>query len=168
MGSVQQPRLTDVVAIKALLDEAADAGSVLPRDLADLYTNVRDLLVYKDDQGVGGVVALHIDMIDLAEVRSLVVRDDLRGTGVGGKLVEAVVNEARTLDISRVYALTRVPGFFLKLGFHEVDHMVLPYKVFKDCLKCRLFPGCDEVALIKNLNNRSEQADMALSEKETN
>ncbi len=148
---VRKPKLTEVVAIKALLDEAVSQGSVLPRDLPELYENVRDFYVYIDENGLGGCAALHIDMVDLAEVRSLVVHESLRGRGIGDQLVEAVLGEAQRLNIARVYALTRVPGFFLKNQFREVDKLELPYKVFKDCIRCRLFPGCDEVAMVRDL-----------------
>ena len=148
---VRKPKLTEVVAIKALLDEAVAQGSVLPRELPELYENVRDFYVYIDESGLGGCVALHIDMVDLAEVRSLVVHESKRGQGIGEQLVEAVLGEAKRLNIARVYALTRVPGFFVKSQFHEVDKMELPYKVFKDCMRCRLFPGCDEVAMVRDL-----------------
>jgi amino-acid N-acetyltransferase len=151
MGEVRQPKLTEVVAIKELLDGAFEEGAVLPRALPELYENVRDFLVYVDEKGIGGCAALHIDMIDLAEVRSLVVRRDLRGQGVGEKLVLALLDEALSLDIARVYALTRVPGFFLRSGFHVVEKTELPYKVFKDCIRCRLFPGCDETAVVFDL-----------------
>lgn len=137
--------------MKALLDGAVSQGSVLPRDLPELYENVRDFYVYAGEDGLGGCVALHIDMIDLAEVRSLVVAPHLRGRGIGEQLVEAVLQEARHLNIARVYALTRVPEFFLKIDFHEVDKLELPYKVFKDCMRCRLFPGCDEIAMVRDL-----------------
>jgi amino-acid N-acetyltransferase len=148
---VRKPRLTEVVAIKALLDEAVAQGSVLPRELPELYENVRDFYVYVDESGLGGCVALHIDMVDLAEVRSLVVAAHLRGRGIGEQLVEAVLHEAQGLNIARVYALTRVPGFFQRVHFHEVDKLELPYKVFKDCTRCRLFPGCDEIAMVRDL-----------------
>ncbi len=151
MGTVRKPKLSEVVAMKALLDEAALQGSVLPRELPELYENVRDFYVYVDENGLGGCVALHIDMIDLAEVRSLVVRESLRGQGVGAKLVKAVVEEARQLEIGRVYALTRVTHFFDRLGFLVVDKQELPYKVFKDCMRCPLFPGCDETAMVIDL-----------------
>ena len=154
MYVVRKPRLTEVTAMKALIDGAADDGNVLQRELPELYENVRDFYVYADEQGVGGLVALHIDMVDLAEVRSLVVRKDVHGGGVGSKLLAAVLEEAAQLDIARVYALTRVPIFFLKNGFSEINKEELPYKVFKDCMRCPLFPGCDEVAVIKEIERR--------------
>lgn len=147
MFEVRKPRLSEVYDLKQLLDTAVAEGKVLPRELPELYENVRDFYVYVDDAGLGGCVALHIDMIDLAEVRSLVVRPDLRGKGVGGQLVRATLAEADSLDIARVYALTREERFFIKYGFRMVDKAELPYKVFKDCMRCRLFPGCDEVAV---------------------
>ena len=151
MGIVRKPKVDEILAMKALLDRAVEAGSVLPRALPELYENIRDFHVYIDEQGVGGCVALHVDMAELAEVRSLVVRESLRGQGIGERLVEAVVNEARWLQIARVYALTRVPGFFVKSGFYTVEKHELPYKVFKDCMHCRLFPGCDEIAMVRDL-----------------
>jgi amino-acid N-acetyltransferase len=151
MYMVRKPKLTEVVSMKQLLDEAAAEEQVLPRQLPELYENVRDFYVYVDERGLGGLVALHIDMVDLAEVRSLVVRGDLRGRGVGRRLVETVVAEAELLDIARVYALTRLPEFFEKSGFREVDRNELPYKVFKDCIGCRLYPGCDEIAMVRDL-----------------
>lgn len=151
MGEVRKPRLSEVVEIQALLDAAAAAGQVLPRKLPELYENVRDFYVYTDGSGVGGCGALHIDMIDLAEVRSLVVRDDLRGQGIGEKLLAALVDEARRIEIARVYALTRVERFFTRNQFQIVDRQELPYKVFKDCTRCPLFPGCDEIAVAIDL-----------------
>lgn len=142
--------------MKELLDEAAAEEQVLARQLPELYENVRDFYVYVDDRGLGGLVALHIDMVDLAEVRSLVVRRDLRGHGVGRRLVEAVVAEAELLDIARVYALTRLPEFFERNGFRVVDRNELPYKVFKDCIRCRLYPGCDEIAVARDLAETKE------------
>ncbi len=152
---VRKPKLTEVVAMKELLDTAAAEGKVLPRELPELYENVRDFYVYVDDHGIGGLVALHIDMVNLAEVRSLVVREDLRGQDIGKKLLDAVLEEARRLDIARVYAFSRVPVFFEKNQFRQIEKDQLPYKVFKDCLRCRLYPECDEVALIRDLSGEA-------------
>lgn len=162
MGIIRKPKLTEIVGMKALLDEAASEGQVLPRRLAEMFENARDFHVYVDEMGVGGLAALHIDLVDLAEVRSLVVRKDLRGTGIGRLLVEAAMEEARLMDIERVYVFTRIPHFFLRIGFEMVDRAELPYKAFKDCLQCPLFPGCDETALIREVFKTSTQTDSAV------
>ncbi len=154
MGMVRKPKLTEIVAMKQLLDQAAADGQVLSRNLAEMFENARDFHVYVDDSGVVGLAALHIDLIDLAEVRSLVVRKGQRGSGIGRLLVEAAIEEARQLNIARVYTFTRIPDFFQRIGFSIVDRAELPYKAFKDCLKCPLFPGCDETALLKQLDTK--------------
>lgn len=151
MKTIRKPKLTEVEGIKKLLDNAAEGGAVLRRPLMELYENVRDFFTYVDEQGVGGCCALHIDMLDLAEIRSLVVRPDLRTQKVGSRLLEACLDEARSLNISRVYALTRSPEFFSKNGFVEVDKHELPHKVFNDCIRCPMFPDCDEIAMIISL-----------------
>ncbi|HNZ48448.1 MAG TPA: N-acetyltransferase [Candidatus Hydrogenedentes bacterium] len=149
MGIVRKPKLTEIADMKALLDEAAAARQVLPRELSEMLENARDFFVYVDEEGVGGMAALHIDLVDLAEVRSLVVRDRLRGRGIGSMLVEATVEEARQLQIARVYAFTRQPEFFKRLGFEVVDRAELPYKALKDCQRCPFFAQCDETALVR-------------------
>jgi pyrroline-5-carboxylate reductase len=151
MKTIRKPKLTEIADIKRLLDNAAEGGSVLRRPLMELYENVRDFYTYADEQGVGGCCALHIDTVDLAEIRSLVVRPDLRGTGIGEMLLKACLDEARSLHIDCVYCLTRNPEFFGKHGFVQVEKQALPHKVFNDCVRCSLFPDCDEIAMTCSL-----------------
>lgn len=153
MNEVRKPTIDDVPAIKALIDIEVARQRVLPRTVQELVEAVRDFFVFVDDQGVGGCAALHIDTPDLAEIRSLVVRDDLRGQRVGEKLVLACWGEAQALGLARVYALTRVPIFFEKLQFRQVDKSELPQKVYKDCLRCHLYPKCDEIAMVRDLRS---------------
>ncbi len=148
---VRKPQVGDVPGIKELIDGEVLRGALLPRTLAELYENVRDFHVFVDERGVGGCCALHIDLCDLAEIRSLVVRPDLRGLRVGSRLIEACVAEARELGLPRVYALTRACRFFESHGFVRVDKATLPHKVFRDCMRCHLYPKCDEVAMICDL-----------------
>ena len=67
--------------------------------------------------------------------------------GLGMRIVEALIDEARQLGIPRVFTLTYQPGFFIKCGFEEISKDLLPHKVWKDCLDCVKFPNCDETAL---------------------
>lgn len=161
MKVIRKPKLNEVVGIKKLLDEAAKDGALLQRPLMELYENARDFFTYVDEKGVGACCALHIDMLDLAEIRSLAVRPDLRGTGIGGKLLERCLEEACLLSIPRVYALTRNAPFFKRHEFKEVDKHELPHKVFNDCIRCPQFPDCDEVAVVRMVSVVEAEAEVA-------
>ena len=150
---IRKARMGDVKAVQKLIAEYARKGDMLPRSLSEIYENLRDYFVYIDDGGeVIGSAAIHIMWEDLAEVRSLAVRDGHMRKGVGTQLVEACISEAIVLGIARIFALTYKPEFFEKLGFVRVEKSELPQKIWTDCLKCSKFPDCDEVALVSDLS----------------
>ena len=152
---IRKARMSDVQGIHELIAEYARKGDMLPRSLADIYENLRDYFVFLGDDGeLVGSAAIHIMWEDLAEVRSLAVRDGKMRRGVGTQLVESCISEAIVLGIGRVFALTYKPEFFEKLGFHVVDKAELPQKIWTDCLKCSKFPDCDEVALVADFSGR--------------
>lgn len=148
---IREPSLEDAPQIAALIRAASRRGDVLPRTAAEIRRNIKLFQVYVDGDGVGGCCALHPDTPELAEIRSIVVRENLQGRGVGSKLVERCAEIAMGLGIQRIYALTRAREFFARLGFREIDMGQLPSKVFKDCLRCRLYPHCDEIAMMRDL-----------------
>jgi len=152
---IRKARMSDVKGIHGLIAEYARKGDMLPRSLADIYENLRDYFIFEDDDGgLVGSAAIHIMWEDLAEVRSLAVREGKMRRGIGTQLVESCISEAIVLGIGRVFALTYKPGFFEKLGFHVVDKAELPQKIWTDCLKCSKFPDCDEVALVADFSGR--------------
>jgi amino-acid N-acetyltransferase len=143
--------ISDVRHIHKLVEVFANKGEMLPRSLSDLYENLRDFYVYEVDGRVIGVCALHICWEDLAEIRSLAVLEEHGRRGVGTRLAKACIEEAMELGLKKVFALTYKPSFFEKLGFHEIDKMKLPHKIWGDCLKCAKFPECDEIAMVLEL-----------------
>jgi len=152
---IRKARMSDVKGIQQLIADYAKKGDMLPRSLADIYENLRDYFVFLEDDGeLVGSAAIHIMWEDLAEVRSLAVREGRMRRGVGTQLVESCISEAIVLGIARVFALTYKPEFFEKLGFHIVDKAELPQKIWADCLKCSKFPDCDEVALVADFSGR--------------
>ena len=152
---IRKARMSDVKGIRQLIAEYAKKGDMLPRSMADIYENLRDYFVFEEDGGeLVGSAAIHIMWEDLAEVRSLAVREGKMRRGVGTQLVESCISEAIMLGIERVFALTYKPDFFKKLGFHIVDKAELPQKIWTDCLKCSKFPDCDEVALVADFSGR--------------
>ncbi len=152
---IRKARMSDVKSIQNLIAEFARKGDMLPRSLSDIYENLRDYFVFEEDGGtVIGSAAIHIMWEDLAEVRSLAVRDGSMRRGIGTQLVEACISEAIVLGITRVFALTYKPEFFERLGFRKVDKAELPHKIWSDCLKCAKFPDCDEIALVADFSGR--------------
>jgi len=148
---IEKATMADAPTIQGLVSGLASLGEMLPRPLAEIYEQLRDFLVVRDNKRLVACAALHIVWEDLAEVRSLAVLDEWRDKGVGALLVEACLDEARALGIVTVFALTRQPSFFEKMGFHQADMMALPRKVWGECFRCPKFPNCDEVAVIIEL-----------------
>ena len=106
-SSLRKATVQEVGEIRALLQEFAHQWDVLPRTLAELYTQVRDYFVCREYRGpLLGVAALHIFWEDLGEIRSVVVRPEIQGRKVGSRLVERCLTEARELGLKRVFVLT--------------------------------------------------------------
>lgn len=141
----------DVGTIQKLVNEFASRGLMLGLSLSEVYEHLRDFSIAEKDGEVVGACALHIVWEDLAEIRSLVVEPASRELGVGRALVESCMEEARSLRLHRVFALTYQEDFFLRLGFEPVEKSELPQKVWSDCMKCTKFPDCDETAVIRVL-----------------
>jgi amino-acid N-acetyltransferase len=149
---IRRAGVGDVAGIAALVNENAERGRMLHRSPGDLFERCRDFRVAVDEDGLAGCCGLRIIWADLAEVYALAVRSDRRGAGLGGKLVEAVVEDARELGVRRVMALTYEDGFFGRRGFRVVDRLNLPMKVWSECVLCPKNRACDEIAVVRELD----------------
>ena len=151
MNPVEKARVSDVIQMHKLVNNFAERGEMLARSLSEMYENIRDYFVIRQGEQVIACAALHVDWSDLAEIKSLAVSEDSQQRGVGARLVEACLSEAKELGIPTVFCLTYKPAFFEKLGFSQIDKMEMPRKVWTECYRCPKFPNCDEVALIYHL-----------------
>ena len=59
IARIRKPRVTDVAAMKALIDSEVARGMLLPRTTVELYASLREFHIYADDDGIGGCCALH-------------------------------------------------------------------------------------------------------------
>jgi len=148
---VDKARIGDATSIHQMVNRFADRGEMLPRALSEIYEDIRDYFVVRDGDEVAACVALHINWLDLAEIRSLVVDENHQNQKIGSLLVKACLDEAKDLGIPAVFCLTYKPVFFQKHSFHLVDKAELPRKVWAECYRCPKFPDCDEVALVNRL-----------------
>ena len=144
--------LPDVALMQALVKPEVDKGIILHRSSDEMATNIRSYMLAFEDDVLVGFGALHFHTATLAEVRSLIVADSMRGKGVGKAIVSRLLEEAKVYGVKQVFTLTYERAFFEKLRFSEIPKEDLPaHKIWADCIKCKYFPVCEEIALIYSL-----------------
>ncbi len=149
MVELRKATLSDVKIMQELVEEEVKKGVILKRDEDEIATNIRSYILAFHDNLLVGYAALHIHSIELSEVRSLIVDDRARGLGIGKKIVQYCLQEAKTLEVKEVLVLTYIADFFKKLGFTEIDKEQIPeHKIWLDCVKCIHFPVCNEISLV--------------------
>lgn len=144
--------LLDIPAMLALVEPEVQTGVILKRDSDDTATNIRSYQLVFLEEKLVGFCALHIHTTTLAEVRSLVVDNTVRGEGVGSTLIKNALEEAKILGLKEVLSLTYKQAFFERLDFKEIPKESLPeHKIWADCINCKHFPICNEVSLIHSI-----------------
>ncbi len=105
---LRKARPSDTRAILNLIASYSSKGLLLPRPFAQVMEKIRDFTVIENGEGnpLLGVVALHPVGEDLAEIRSLAVREDAVGKGMGRRLVDYCLTETKEMKLHRVFALT--------------------------------------------------------------
>ncbi len=148
---IRKAYIKDAIFIHSLVNRFAKDDEMLPRSLNEIYENIRDFFICEYKGEIIGASALHILWENLAEIRSVAVSKEYQKKGIGKKLIDRCLKEAKALGVEKVFALTYNSKFFKKLGFKDIDKNTLPQKIWGDCLKCPKFPECEEVAVIKML-----------------
>lgn len=152
MITYKKPTLHDIPAMQQLVEPEIESGVILPRSNDEIATNIRSYFLALDGEKLVGFVALHIHSPLLAELRSMIIDTAYRGQNIGTRLVENACEEGRKLGLKEVLALTYQQRFFERLGFIEIPKESIPeHKIWADCIKCKHFPVCNEVSLIKTL-----------------
>jgi len=152
LKNITKAQIGDAKQMQSLINFYASKDMMLPRSLNEIYENIRDYWVCREDDKIIGCCGLHIIGWDnLAEIKSLAVAKTKQKKGIGRNLVETCLNEARALKLKKIFALTYSPGFFKKLGFKKIPKSKLPHKIWAECCNCPKFPNCNEEAMLKNI-----------------
>lgn len=150
--SYKKASLLDIPAMQSLVEPEIQSGVILYRSDDEIATNIRSYTLAMDGDKLVGFCALHIHSPNLAEVRSMIIDSSYRGQNIGSTLVSKVCDEGILLGLREVLALTYQRTFFERLGFVEIPKETIPeHKIWTDCIKCKHFPICNEVSLIKTL-----------------
>jgi len=123
---IRKARIYEVQEIWRMLHEFA-TQDVLPRTMADLYSQVREYFVYRQDQGpIIGIAALHIFWEDLGEIRSVAVLPNFQKKGIGSALVEKCIEEAAAIGVKKVFASRLARIFSTGWDFAWYPMMICP------------------------------------------
>ncbi|MEN3121315.1 amino-acid N-acetyltransferase [Janibacter sp. LM] len=133
--TIRRARTSDVREIRALVTPLAERRVLVSKDTVAYFEALQEFRVAEVDGRVVGCGALHVMWEDLAEIRTLAVADDVLGRGVGGRLLEALTEEAVELGVRRLFCLTFEVDFFTRHGFTEIEGQAVDPDVYVELLR---------------------------------
>ena len=138
----------DVSAIKELLAKCA-----LPfEDLTAKH--LRHFYICQDEDALIGVVGLE-PRGDAALLRSLAVRENFRGSGLGLRLVARAEEHARSLGAESLYLLTTsAERFFTRCGYEVIARGAAPKRIQATEEFASICPS-SSVCMVKRLRGQS-------------
>ncbi|XID95401.1 N-acetyltransferase [Paenibacillaceae bacterium WGS1546] len=154
----------DIEALYELIQGYAAKGIMLPRSREALNRNIGTFIVAEDGERLIGCGSLCRLGSDLVEIRSLGIAEGYKGQGIGSRLVDALIEEAKAQGIPKVMALTYEAAFFQKNGFRIVEKEIFPEKVWTDCVNCPKQHCCDEIAVVRVLQPAKENEELSFAQ----
>jgi amino-acid N-acetyltransferase len=140
--TIRSARTRDVPVIRKLIDSNVESGRLLTKATVTLYEDVQEFCVAElsaDSLPAGGDVvgcgALHVMWEDLAEIRTVAVREDRQGLGIGHAIVDALLRRARAVGVNRVFCLTFAVDFFGRHGFEPISGTPVAAEVYQELLR---------------------------------
>jgi amino-acid N-acetyltransferase len=132
---IRRARTADIRGIRRLVAPLAEKRVLVAKDAVTYYEGVQEFRVADDGGSIVGCGALHVMWEDLAEIRTLAVAQDQLGSGLGGRLLEALVEDARELGVRRLFCLTFETRFFARHGFEPIEGQAVTADVYAELLR---------------------------------
>ena len=133
--TIRWARTPDVRAIRAIVAPMAQSRVLIAKEAVTYYEALQQFRVAELDGQVVGCGALHVMWEDLAEIRTLAVRPEAKGAGVGSALLDALVEDARQLGVRRLFCLTFEVDFFSRHGFEPIEGQAVDPEVYAELLR---------------------------------
>lgn len=132
---IRPAKTADIKAIRKIIDTYTLHRRLLAKETVTLYEDVQEFVVAEVDGVVVGCGALHVLWEDLGEVRTVAVIEEFRGNKIGQKILEAIIERARTLGLKRLFCLTFETKFFGGHGFKEISGAPVEPEVYQELLR---------------------------------
>jgi len=136
--TIRSARTRDVPVIRRLIDSNVESGRLLSKATVTLYEDIQEFCVAElrgDDAALAGCGALHVMWEDLAEIRTVAVREDCQRLGIGHAIVDALLQRSRVLGVDRVFVLTFAVDFFASHGFQPINGTPVAAEVYSELLR---------------------------------
>ena len=133
--TIRWARTPDVRAIRAIVAPMAQSRVLIAKEAVTYFEALQQFRVAELDGQVVGCGALHVMWEDLAEIRTLAVRPEAKGAGVGSALLDALVEDARQLGVRRLFCLTFEVDFFRRHGFEPIEGQAVDPEVYAELLR---------------------------------
>jgi amino-acid N-acetyltransferase len=132
---LREARSADVAGIRELTAPYVARGLIVAKPPVAYYEAVQEFQVAHDAGALVGCGALHVIWEDLAEIRTLAVRADHQGRGIGHALMGSLLDRARRLGVRRVFCLTFEVAFFEGHGFAPIEGTPVSPEVYAELLR---------------------------------
>jgi amino-acid N-acetyltransferase len=134
---IRSARTRDVPVIRKLIDANVGSGCLLSKAMVTLYEDIQEFCVAElsPDATLAGCGALHVMWEDLAEIRTVAVREDCQGLGIGHAIVDTLLQRARAVGVDRVFVLTFAVDFFGRHGFQPISGTPVAAEVYQELLR---------------------------------
>jgi amino-acid N-acetyltransferase len=131
----------DLDAVESLL-----ASNKLPLDGVEDF--LHDFIIAEGD-GIAGVIGMERHGA-YGLLRSAAVRDDVKGAGIGRRLVDRLLASAREDGITDVYLLTTTAEkYFPAFGFERIERSAIPAEL---SASKELQGACPDTAIVMHLS----------------
>jgi amino-acid N-acetyltransferase len=131
---VRSAKTGDVKKIRKIVDAYSDQRRLLSKETVTLFEAVQEFVVAEVDGEVVGCGALHVLWEDLAEVRTVAVIESMHGQGVGHKILDQVLKNAKEIGVKKVFCLTFETKFFGAHGFEEIQGTPVTPEVYQQMI----------------------------------
>ena len=126
-GKIRPMQQTDIPAVLGVMRPFVENGKLLARTEKDLFSRLGDYVVYELDGGVHACAALHIYEDGQAEIAAVAVDQVFAHMGIGPKLIDQLIKNAREEKVSSIFIMTtQAADWFEKLGFVQDSVDSLP------------------------------------------
>ncbi len=143
--------LEDSKEIASLIHYYYKKKLMLDVDDKTVQNQINNFFIAKKKFKFVGCCSLYYYSPKLVEIRSLGIFPHYHSLGIGGQLLDYVLQQAKKKKALEVFVLTKEVHFFKKHQFLEIKKEALPEKIWKDCLGCASYPHCEETAMLKKL-----------------